>query len=105
VAGTTGKIVTNLHHSWPKFLGGNPGQALTEMSEASHKLLHKMLNRYLSKITKNGKSMAPSRSNAGNIIRENFSPAEIQKALSDFYKGPGKRFQKAATDFFDQIFK
>ncbi len=32
---------TNMHHSFPKFMGGNPSQTLTKMAEKVHVNLHK----------------------------------------------------------------
>src|SRR5688572_20495955 len=76
---TLGQVATNLHHSWPKFLGGDVKQKLTKMAATAHRELHKKMNEYLKTIIKNGKNMAPSRSNSGAKIRERFTPAEIEK--------------------------
>lgn len=92
------KILYNLHHSFPKFLGGLKNQKLTKMTVYAHKMLHRELNAFLSKF-----GMAPSRANPGRLIRQSNSPAQIEKVLTDFYKGPGAKFTEAAEDFFKYI--
>lgn len=92
------KVLTNLHHSYPKFLGGLKNQKLTKMAADAHKALHKELNAFLRKY-----GMAPSRSNPGRLIRENSSGSQIRKVLTDFYKGPGAKYKEAADDFFKYI--
>lgn len=93
------KILTNLHHSFPKFLGGlkNP-KKLTEMTVDAHKALHKELNIFLSKF-----GMTPSRANPGRLIRQNNTPSKIEKVLTDFYNGPGAKYTEAAKDFFKYL--
>lgn len=49
--------------------------------------------------------MAPSKINPGIKIRAQYSADQIQKALTDFYKGPGAKYIDAASDFFKQIGK
>jgi hypothetical protein len=92
------KTLTQLHHSFPKFLGGLKNQKLTKMSADLHKALHKELNAFLRRY-----GMTPSKSNPGRLIRENHSGSKIQKVLTDFYNGPGAKFKEAATDFFKYI--
>jgi RHS repeat-associated protein len=100
VGATSGavKVAQHLHHSFPKFLGGLRNQKLTQMGIDAHKALHKEMNAFLKEY-----GMAPSRSNPGRFIRRDYSPLQIQKALTDFYKGTGAKYVDAAEDFFKQI--
>jgi hypothetical protein len=50
------RVITNLHHSFPKFLGGLKNQKLTKMAVDAHKSLHKEMNVFLSRF-----GMAPSK--------------------------------------------
>ena len=71
-----------------------------------HRQLHKDMNDYMRQQTDaNGNHMRPQRGNPGARIRENFTPAQRQKAVGDFYKGPGAKYKNAARDFFEQIKK
>lgn len=104
----TKKIAENvdkvhMHHSDPKFMGGDLKQQLTPMSEIEHRSLHRDLNDFLAKKTDSkGYHMRPQRGNSGQDIRQNFSRQERIDALSEFYRGPGAKYQKAAGDFFKQ---
>ena len=92
----------NLHHSDPKFMGGDPKQALTEMPESVHKKLHKVMNDFLREIVDDfGNHMRPQRGNSGARIRGNFTRKERLKALTDFYKKNRTKFPEAAKDFFE----
>ena len=94
------KALKHLHHSFPKFLGGLKNQKLTKMSADLHKALHKELNAFLRRF-----GMAPSRANPGRKIIQSNTPTEIEKALTEFYKGPGAKYKEAAEDFFKYIQK
>ena len=92
-----------LHHSDPKFMGGEENQALTKMEKGEHQELHKDLNKYL-KDVKDGKGnhMRPQRGNPGSRIRQNFSRQQRVNAMKIFYKGSGAKYTNAAKDFFKQ---
>jgi hypothetical protein len=92
------KVLYQLHHSFPKFLGGLKNQKLTKMTVDAHKALHKELNIFLSKF-----GMAPSKINKGTDIIRNNSVEKIQKVLTDFYSGPGAKYTEAAKDFFKYL--
>ncbi|MBL7875142.1 MAG: hypothetical protein JNL53_05730, partial [Cyclobacteriaceae bacterium] len=95
---------TQLHHSYPKFLGGPPAQNLTKMTVSQHKMLHKDLNSFLRNIMDDaGSHMRPQRGNSGARIQLNFSPEHRLGAMRDFYSGPGSKYSKAASDFFTQF--
>jgi hypothetical protein len=40
-------IASNLHHAWPKYLGGPVKQILAKMTPRMHKLFHKQLDKFL----------------------------------------------------------
>jgi len=99
------------HHSDPEFMGGDPNQTTTTMERSEHQELHKDLNKHLENYKnnkgetyKNGnvKSMRPGRGNSRAIIQRNFSRQERLKAVGDFYKQTGAKYENAARDFFNQ---
>ena len=94
------------HHSDPKFMGGNKKQKLTTLDEQTHRELHKDLNDFLVKKTKDvrGKDvhMRPQRGNSRYDIWDNFTREERLQALAEFYKGPGAKYGDVAEDFFKQ---
>ena len=91
------------HHSDPMFMGGRKKQPLTPLGTKTHQQLHKDLNKHLETYTDvMGNTMRPSSINPGRKIRRNFSRDERLQALSNFYKGPGAKYPKAAADFFKQ---
>ncbi|MCQ9122612.1 hypothetical protein [Rodentibacter caecimuris] len=83
------------HHSDPKFLGGDPKQALTKLEASIHRALHKVIGNKTV-------HMRPQRGNSGIAIRRNFSRSERLDALTDFYKTTGSKYTEAASDFFKQ---
>ena len=95
------------YHSDPKFMGGDKKQKLTTLDEQTHRDLHKDLNDFLVKKTKNvqGKDvhMRPQRGNSGKTIRNNFTEKERLQALKESHKGPGAKYKKVVKDFFDQL--
>ena len=92
-----------LHHSDPKFLGGEAKQELTPMTKSEHSQLHKDLNAHLKEIkNKTGQHMRPQRGNSGKIIQKNFTRQERVNALKDFYNGTGSKYTNAAASFFKQ---
>jgi len=94
---------THGHHSDPKFMGGDPKQPRTPMSPEQHRQLHKDLNDFLrGKTDAAGNHMRPQRGNPADRIQENFSPAERQAAMAEFYKKFGDKYPDAARDFFKQ---
>lgn len=93
------------HHSDPEFMGGDPDQPLTNMSPEDHADLHSDLNEHLSNYyDENGNTMAPSSTNSGPNIQENFTREERLSALADFYGDPeiAASYPDAAADFFAQ---
>jgi len=97
------KEAIELHHSDPKFMGGDVDQELTPMTKSEHVELHQDLNEHLEGYKDaNGKTMRPKRGNSGLKIRGNFTRGERLKALADFYKGGGSKYTQAAKDFFKQ---
>jgi len=46
--------------------------------------------------------MRPQKGNSGQKIRQNFSREERLKALKEFYRGPGAKYEEAAKDFFER---
>ena len=94
---------THGHHSDPKFMGGDPKQALTDMPVEDHKRLHAELNQFLRKKTDEfGNHMRPQRGNSASDIQQNFSREERLNALKEFYRTFRDRFPDAAHDFFVQ---
>jgi hypothetical protein len=93
----------NLHHSDPKFLGGDPKQILTPLDRSTHIALHNDLNAFLRQQTDPfGNHMRPLKGNSGDDIQLNFTRAEMLDALQRFYSGPGAKYSDAARDFFLQ---
>jgi hypothetical protein len=92
------------HHSWPKFLGGNPRQKVTDMTEETHIQLHRDLNNFLfQQRNELGQHMRPQRDNPGVDIRANFLEPQRIQALSNFYSRFQQTYPQAAADFFAQI--
>jgi RHS repeat-associated protein len=92
-----------LHHSDPKFMGGDVDQELTPLTKSEHKELHNTLNEHLAGYKDaHGNTMVPKKGNPGLKIQGNFPRADRLKAMSDFYKGSGAKFKTAASDFFKQ---
>ena len=91
------------HHSDPKFMGGNPKQPTTRMSEETHKELHKDLNNFLrQQENAAGNHMRPQRGNSARRIAENFNRHTRLNAMADFYRQYGQKYVDAARDFFAQ---
>ena len=87
-------------------MGGDKKQKLTTLDEQVHRDLHKDLNDFLVKKTKDvrGKDvhMRPQRGNSRFEIEKNFTREERLQALAEFYKGPGAKYGDVAEDFFKQ---
>ena len=97
------KVKTNGHHSDPKFLGGDPKQKTTTVTEPGHKQLHKDLNDHLrTKTDAAGNHMRPQRGNSGAKIRDNFTRQERLEATAEFYKNNLDKYPDSARDFFRQ---
>jgi RHS repeat-associated protein len=94
---------TQLHHSDPKFMGGDPDQSLTPMDTKDHQQLHQDLNDFLKdNIDGNGNDMMPRSNNSGQDIRDNFSRQQRIDALGEFYRQNQNAYPDAARDFFSQ---
>ena len=79
--------IVHRHHSYPKYLGGDPNQPLTEMPADQHKQLHKDMNDYMVQQTDaNSNHMRPQRGNSKFKIEKNFTTAQREEALKGFYK-------------------
>lgn len=89
------------HHSNPKFMGGDPDQSLTQMSESRHRQLHKDLNDYLYE-QKNavGNHMRPQRGNPGWKIQENFTPQQRIDVMKSFYDTYKWTYPNVRYDFY-----
>ncbi len=93
----------HMHHSDPKFIGGENKQNLTPVLDSDHTTMHKSMNDFLrAKTDKYGNHMRPQRGNSGKNIRNNFTRANLLQAMSQFYKQPEFFNTKAAIDFFKQ---
>jgi hypothetical protein len=92
------------HHSDPKFMGGDPKQKLTTLSDQDHINLHKDLNAHLdTKVDpKTGTTMRPKRGNSGADIQRNFSTQKRLDALAEFYTKNKNKYPDASADFFAQ---
>jgi RHS repeat-associated protein len=109
--GETGAWVHNancsgvhLHHSFPKFLGGDPKQPLTALDAATHRRLHKDMNDFLrQRVDEFGNHMRPQRGNPASTIQLNFSLNSRLSAVADFYRQFGSSYPDAARDFFKQF--
>jgi hypothetical protein len=92
------------HHSYPKYLGGDPKQHTTTMTATDHKNLHKDMNDFMRQQTDaKGNHMRPQRGNNKYKIQKNFTTQQREQALKDFYRGPGAKYKRAAKDFFKQV--
>ena len=92
------------HHSNPVFMGGNPKQKTTTMTEESHIQLHSDLNGELVKRVDNiGNHMRPQRGNTGLDIQENFTAEERLEAMRDFYEQFKLKYPQARQDFLNQL--
>ncbi len=91
------------HHSDPMFMGGDPSQPLTPMSNGTHIDLHNDLNSFLEGETDGlGNSMRPSATNSADRIQFNFSRDQLLDAMSRFYQAFYDTYPDAAVDFFSQ---
>jgi RHS repeat-associated protein len=92
-----------LHHSDPKFMGGDVDQELTPMTKSDHQELHQELNDHLEGYKDaDGNTMRPKKGYPGSDMRNNFPRTDRLKAMADFYKGSGSKYAQAAKDFFKQ---
>lgn len=78
-----------LHHSFPKALGGDVNQDLTPMATGRHQDLHREMNQYLKcQMTEiDGKfvDMYPRRGNSGVRVQNNFTDYQRFNAVKGFY--------------------
>lgn len=89
------------HHSYPKFMGGDPNQKLTDMSTSRHKDLHQELNDYLREQQNDlGYHMRPQRGNSGVQIQNNFDPQVRLNTMKNFYDNNRFRYLDARYDFY-----
>jgi len=94
---------TELHHSFPRFLGGG-AQRLTALPKSLHQQLHRDLNTFLSRYKDSfGNTMSHSSINSGARIQANFSIKERLQALADFYSQFRNTYPTASDDFFRQL--
>jgi RHS repeat-associated protein len=96
----------DMHHSDPKFMGGDPNQPLNNLARPKHQKLHKDLNDFLrNKTDRFGNHMRPQKGNPGAKIRTYFTRQERLNALAEFYKKNRKKYKSAARNFFRQHFE
>lgn len=92
---------TQRHHSDPKFMGGEPKQDLTPMTEQRHHDLHKDLNKFLREQTnEKGQHMRPQAGNNGAKIRMNFDRPQRFDAMKSFYDQHPVKYWDARLDFY-----
>lgn len=90
-----------LHHSYPKFLGGDPNQELTPVSKGRHKTLHKEMYEYLKQQNDGqGHTMRPTKGNPGRKIQMNFSPDSRLNAAKSFYDMNKYKYFDVRYDFY-----
>lgn len=91
----------NMHHSFPKFLGGDTKQELTPMSMKRHIRYHKEFNEYLLDQTDNyGNNMRPVKGNSGKVIKKNFDFHIRMGVTQQFYDMHPYRYWDARFDFY-----
>ena len=91
----------NMHHSFPKFLGGDTKQELTPMSMKRHIRYHKEFNEYLLDQTDNyGNNMRPVKGNSGKVIKKNFDFHIRMGVTQQFYDMHPYRYWDARLDFY-----
>ena len=89
------------HHSYPKFLGGDTNQPLTNISKSRHIELHNEMNDYLKGITnENGVNMRPTRGNKGSFIRQSFSEEMRFNSVKGFYDLHPIKYLDVRWDFY-----
>lgn len=92
---------TQGHHSDPKFMGGEPKQDLTPMTEQRHHDLHKDLNEFLRKQTnEKGQHMRPQKGNSGHKIQAIFDKSLRFDAMKRFYDQHPVKYWDARLDFY-----
>ena len=90
-----------MHHSDPKFMGGNANQELTPMSKSRHQQLHPEMNKYLYNVHDNdGNHMRPQRGNDQYSIQDNFDSLQRLNALKNFYDLHPIKYWDARFDFY-----
>lgn len=97
--------VTERHHSFPKFLGGDRDQHLTRMSQSRHKQLHKDMYEYLKLQTDGEKSMRPAPGYKGVDIQNRFSSYQRYNAVKTFYNRNFFKYPDAWFDFYRYNYK
>lgn len=91
----------NMHHSFAKFLGGDPKQELTPMSLGRHQRYHREFNEYLLEQTDEyGNNMRPVKGNSGKVIRSNFDFDTRKSAARQFYDMHPYKYWDARFDFY-----
>ncbi|WP_243765977.1 RHS repeat-associated core domain-containing protein [Polaribacter cellanae] len=91
----------NGHHSFPKFMGGDSNQKLTNIGEESHKQLHRDMNNFLKNQTDGfGNHMRPQRGNSGKIIQRNFDTQIRVNKLKTFYNQNWYKYPRSTFDFY-----
>ena len=91
----------NMHHSYAKFLGGNPKQELTPMTQSRHTMFHREFNKYL--LMQNdgkGHHMYPTRWNKGSEIKNKFSTEIRYNVTKHFYDMHPYKYWDARFDFY-----
>lgn len=90
-----------MHHSDPKFMGGDPNQELTPLKQSLHRELHQDLNDYLKMQTDDfGNHMRPQRGNPGIRIQETFTRPIRIEAMNNFYDINRFSYPRSRYDFY-----
>jgi hypothetical protein len=102
-AENAGSVATNLHHSDPMFLGGEPKQALTELTQAGHQALHSDMNTFLrNEMDDFGNHMRRSVGTAGPSSEPTSAATSDSMLWPASTRDPERRIRRAALDFFAQ---
>lgn len=90
-----------LHHSDPKFMGGDPKQTLTPLSKSLHNDLHRDLNDFLKLQTDDfGNHMRPQRGNSGFDIQFRFDRPLRIDVMKTFYDTNRFVYPRSRFDFY-----
>ena len=92
---------THAHHSFPKFLGGEKRQHLSEITKSRPKNLHKELNLMLKEIkSQDGNDMMPRKGNPRRSIQNNFSKPIRFNTIKNFYDSHPFKYWDIRYDFY-----
>lgn len=81
-----------LHHSWPKYLGGEIKQELVPLSKSVHDAYHGGLDKILPR-------------QRGTVFYQNLSPAGKAQAMQDLHDYTSAFDTKYGTELIDAMYK